>query len=216
MTHDYIRMCTEEMAETSEFLHSLSDEQWNVPSLCAGWQVRDVIGHQCVGHTMKLGSFPVLLVKYKGNIAKGSAEMSVAFGQSHSPTQILEVYDRVRVHPEKAGLGKVIRPHEMFTDHLVHTQDIRRPLGKLRDVPRERLVGAMDALPRIGGFLKSNKLVKGFRFVATDIDHAVGEGPEVRGPGESLVMAMAGRPAGLDSLEGPGLPAFSERVKARN
>jgi hypothetical protein len=36
----------------------------------------------------------------------------------------------------------------------------------------------------------------------------------VRGRTVDLVLAMAGRPVALDHLEGPGLPAFADRVVA--
>jgi hypothetical protein len=45
---------------------------------------------------------------------------------------------------------------------------------------------------------------RGVRLVATDLDWSHGNGPEVRGSGEALLMAMAGRPAALDDLDGPG------------
>ena len=45
---------------------------------------------------------------------------------------------------------------------------------------------------------------RGLRLVATDIDWSHGGGPEVRGPGEALLMAMAGRGDALKDLSGPG------------
>ena len=103
---------------------------------------------------------------------------------------------------------------ERLTDHLIHQQDIRRPLGLPREIPAERLVAALDALPTIGGFLQSKKKAAGLRFVASDVDWSYGDGPEVRGPAESLVLVMSGRPAGLDLLEGEGLPEMQRRIKA--
>jgi len=28
-----------------DYLQSLSDEEWDMPSLCEGWTVKDVVGH---------------------------------------------------------------------------------------------------------------------------------------------------------------------------
>ena len=53
--------------------------------------------------------------------------------------------------------------------------------------------------------------VRGVQLVATDVDWAYGKGPEVRGPGEALLMAMAGRPAALDDLDGPGKAKLTQR-----
>jgi hypothetical protein len=56
------------------------------------------------------------------------------------------------------------------------------------------------------------KRIGGLRLVADDIDWSHGTGPEVTGPGLSLVMAMTGRPAGLARLTGDGLATFRSRV----
>lgn len=92
--------------------------------------------------------------------------------------------------------------------------DIRRPLGLPRDFPRERLVAVLDALPRIGGFMQTKKRIAGLRLVATDIEHTVGDGAEIRGPAEALILAASGRTAGLDELTGEGVNVLTERLKA--
>ena len=48
--------------------------------------------------------------------------------------------------------------------------------------------------------------------MATDLDWSLNDGPEVSGPGMSLLLAMAGRPAGLESLSGPGVPELHRRM----
>jgi hypothetical protein len=53
--------------------------------------------------------------------------------------------------------------------------------------------------------------VRGVRLVATDLDWGHGKGPEVRGSGEALLMAMAGRRAALDDLDGPGKAKLAQR-----
>jgi hypothetical protein len=51
--------------------------------------------------------------------------------------------------------------------------------------------------------------------VATDLDWAHGKGPEVSGPGEALLLAMAGRPAALSELTGPGKTILAQRINGR-
>lgn len=50
------------------------------------------------------------------------------------------------------------------------------------------------------------------RLIATDIDWAYGEGLEVAGPGEALLMAMAARPDALNQLTGPGKALLAQRI----
>lgn len=56
------------------------------------------------------------------------------------------------------------------------------------------------------------KRLRGPRLPATDLDWSTGDGPTVEGPGEALLMAMAGRPATLPELSGPGTPTLTESV----
>ena len=41
-----------------------------------------------------------------------------------------------------------------------------------------------------------------------------GAGPEVRGPGEALYMALNGRTGAIDQLTGDGVPVLAGRIKA--
>ena len=159
MEHDYRRLIKDELRDFSAFLHTLSDEQWDSESLCDGWRTRDVVGHMCVGYQMKLMSFPLMLAKYRGNVARGSHAMSIDFGSSHTPAEIMSVFDAYAAEADTVnhGLTRVIPVRERMTDHLIHQQDIRRPLSRPRGLPAERVVAALDALPHIGGFLQSKK-----------------------------------------------------------
>jgi uncharacterized protein (TIGR03083 family) len=57
------RMYAEERADIHDFLASLSPGQWDAPSLCAGWQVRDVAVHLLVdGAVQELGVTRALLM----------------------------------------------------------------------------------------------------------------------------------------------------------
>jgi len=62
--------------------------------------------------------------------------------------------------------------------------------------------------PRLG----AGRRIRGLRLRATDIDWAHGDGPEVTGPGEALLMAMSGRRAALADLSGPGLATLAKRL----
>jgi hypothetical protein len=46
--------------------------------------------------------------------------------------------------------------------------------------------------------------IHGLNLVATDTGWSYGAGPKVSGPAMSLLLAMTGRPAGLDGLTGDG------------
>ncbi|SKT20264.1 DinB family protein [Mycobacteroides abscessus subsp. abscessus] len=96
-------------------------------------------------------------------------------------------------------------------DGIIHQQDIRRPLGMPRQIPGDRLTVAMDFArwaPPVRGALRA----RGVRLVATDLDWSRGSGPEVTGPAEALLMAMAARPCALAELEGPGKSTLAQHI----
>jgi len=92
----------------------------------------------------------------------------------------------------------------------VHGEDIRRPLRLAGDYPARAVIMALDYLVRTGVGLGGGKeRVRGLRVVATDLDWAVGSGPEVSGRGIDLLLALSGRPAGAAELTGTGLDQFT-------
>jgi hypothetical protein len=60
--------------------------------------------------------------------------------------------------------------------------------------------------------LPTSKNASGLRLQATDVDWATGSGMDVSGPGEALLMALAGRPHSLDELTGAGLSTLRTRI----
>jgi uncharacterized protein (TIGR03083 family) len=211
---DYDHLRYEELASISEFVHGLSDEQWDHDTLCRGWRVRDVMSHMTLGYTTPMLSMIGLMAKHGFNVPKGSAEESVAYGSAHTPAQIMAVFDTIPNEHVHKGISRVIKPQEGLVDHIVHQQDMRRPLGLPRQVPEERLLAALGVAPGIGGFVGAKKRAAGLHLVATDVEWSHGEGPEVRGTGEAILLAITGRPVALDELAGPGVATLRARLAA--
>ena len=94
---------------------------------------------------------------------------------------------------------------------LIHGQDMCRPLGIKRELPEAHLVSVAafvkDDVHRFG----AKKRIAGLKLTATDMDWSHGNGPEVTGPAEALVMMMAGRLVALDDLSGEGKAALATR-----
>jgi hypothetical protein len=113
------------------------------------------------------------------------------------------------------AFSRVIKPQESLVDHIVHQQDMRRPLGLPRKVPAERLLAALGVVtvyPGVGGAAGAKNRARGLRLAATDVNWSYGKGPGVRGTGEALLLALTGRPIMLDELTGDGVPALRDRI----
>jgi uncharacterized protein (TIGR03083 family) len=213
-TADYDALRYQELDAISQTLHGLSDDQWDTPSLCAGWQVRHVVSHMCLGYTTPMPRMLRLLARYRGDVPRASAELSVAYGDRHRPEEILAVLDTVRRDHVRKGISKFIKSSDGFVDHVIHHSDVRRPLGLAPVVPEARLVAALDVVPTLGGFVKAKSRVAGLRLVADDVGWSAGDGPEVRGHGEALLLAASGRTVVLDELSGEGLDQLRGRLAA--
>lgn len=210
---DLVQLMIEESADLADFLSGLDDQDWDAATLCAGWKVRHVISHMAVGHTMGMGPFLAAVAAARGSVPRASNTLALGFGDTHSPAEILAAFRTGTAGPPRGPAG-FVAPVELFVDHLIHHQDIRRPLGRPREIPRHRLIAALDAVPKITGQLKSKRRVRGLALVAKDVDHRVGDGPEVYGSAEALVMCAGGRPAPLTELDGPGLGTLADRLRA--
>jgi len=209
---DYDRLRLDELASISEFVSTLSDEQWNHATLCEGWRVRDVISHMALGYTTPMLPMIGMLAKHRFNVPKASAEGSVEYGSEHTPAELAAIFESIHRDHVRKGITKVIPTKEGLLDHVVHHQDMRRPLGMPRQIPEERLVGALEVAPGLGGFVGSKKRAAGLRLVATDVDWSHGDGPEVRGAGEAILLAVTGRSAVLNELTGEGVATLRDRL----
>jgi uncharacterized protein (TIGR03083 family) len=209
---DYDQLRDQELVAIAEFLRELSDDQWDHDTLCAGWRVRDVVSHMVLGYTTPMPAMVGKVARHGFKVPQASAVESVAYGSSHSPAAIVEVFETIPAQHVRKGISKLIPARESLVDHVVHHQDIRRPLGMARTIPEDRLLAALDAAPGISGFVGAKKRAAGLRLSATDVDWTHGDGPDVRGSGEAILLALTGRPVVLAELDGEGVQVLAGRV----
>jgi uncharacterized protein (TIGR03083 family) len=208
---DYIQLMLDESADLAAFLESLDARDWDADSLCTGWKVRHVISHMAVGHTMPMGRYVRAMLAAGGAIPRTSFRLAKEFGDTHGPAEILATFRAGTAGPPR-GPARFVAPPELFIDHLIHHQDIRRPLGRPREVPTDRLSVALDVAPAHRRLLKPKRVVRGVQLVAQDLDKRVGTGPEAYGPAEALIMVAGGRRAALNDLKGPGVAILADRI----
>ena len=200
-------LARQERLDFADFLDGLNPAQWNTPSLCAGWTVREVAAH-CVSFE-GLSARQLASRFVKGRLQTDRInEIAVAELADSPPTHFIEL---LRDNAEPHGLGAGFGGRVALTDNMIHQQDIRCPLGLPRAIPVERLRAALDFV-RYAPTIRGAWLARGVRLVATDLDWSHGRGPEIRGTGEALLMIMAGRANALGELAGPGVEVLTPRV----
>ena len=195
-----------EKADLRELVAGLTPEQWQAPSLCDGWTVRDVVAHLVGNNEAGIGAY----IAAGLNVDRFNRRQ-VERRRALSTRELVEALDR---NTEVAGASKYVPLVGTLSDLMLHQQDIRRPLGLPRTIPAERLTPVLDSLSRTRTFIPGAQRMSGLRLRATDLDWTAGEGPEVAGPGEALLVALGGRPAALADLEGEGLEILAGRIAA--
>ena len=192
----------DEMISLAERLADLDDEQWNSPSLCAQWRIRDVLAHLTAGAQGAFGVRTISggMLRHGFNYNRWVAADGQRRGQQ-DPAVVLQALRNAAAN-RKALAGA--RPVRGLMHVLVHGQDICRPLGIKRYLPEAHLVLVADFVKDDVHIFGAKKRIAGLKLTATDLDWSHGNGPEVTGPAEALVMVMAGRLVALDDLSGEG------------
>lgn len=207
MTTDVWAEVTGERNELCDFLETLSPDEWDAPTLCSEWKVRDIVGHVVLGsEKFGFGKSISALAKNGFSINKMIADTAKQAGKE-PPEDLVK---RLRENAASKTVPPMTKPNDLLSDTLIHTQDIRRPLGKPRQIPEDRLRLALDD-QKVVGFMGNKKRIAGLKLVAADIDWTYGDGPEVRGPAEALLLAMTGRKSVLDELSGDGVETLRTR-----
>ena len=180
-------------------LATLDADQWELPSLCSGWTVRDVAAHVIstpqIGWAELLGLLPGLVRGYNAAVFRDAKRRGLA-----SPDAILADYHRFDGSRHRVPFTTVVEP---LIDVLVHTQDILRPLGVEHHMPPEAASVAADRARLASPLFGTARLVRAHRLVATDTDWARGRGAVVEAPMEELLMLVTGRAAKVDLATGP-------------
>ena len=196
----------QERATVADMLAALSPSQWSEPSLCSGWSVQQAAGHIVAGAEQTKSAFMtgMLANGFRFNTMMDRTARRIG---AASPTELVE---RLRARTSTTN-GPPAPAVTMLGEIVVHGEDIRHPLGLGSDTSAEAIVACLQSYKGASFPLGTKKRIVGLRLVADDVDWSHGSGPEVHGPGKSLLLAMAGRRAGLDGLAGNGLATLAAR-----
>ncbi|MGV0743684.1 maleylpyruvate isomerase family mycothiol-dependent enzyme [Mycolicibacterium sp. XJ870] len=185
------RTIDQQRGELADILDTLAPQQWSTASLCTGWTVRDVAVHITQS---QLGGRELALAAVKSGFRFDAMIRRAAIADHATPEIITARLRAMAGSRRRPPMTKEVDP---LMDVLVHTQDICVPLGIERPMPAQAAVAVADRLWHMKFPLNPQRDLPGYRFVATDVDFAVG--PQWGGLREAtirdIVMALAGRPS---------------------
>ncbi len=182
-----------------DLLAGLNEEQWQQPSLCDGWSVRDVAAHLTFAQA-SLGDMFVPLIKagFRTNVMIGRTAVT-------SPLNHEEIISTLRGFRGTRRRVAVVSEKEPLLDILVHSQDIAVPLGIDHPMPADAAKVALDRVLQLNRrpAMRLRRPLRGVRLIASDTDWSHGEGESIKGPIRWLLMYAAGREIASRHLSGP-------------
>jgi uncharacterized protein (TIGR03083 family) len=190
-------------------LETLTPEQWDAPSLCAEWRVRDVVGHMVSETRMTVAQAGWGFITSGFRINRYIAKDARQRGDAPIASLLEDFRAVILARTHLPGLSSL----SMLEDIVIHQMDICRPLGQHRGIANGRMISVADDL-WTNRFFPGPKLFRGIRAIATDAEWSVGDGTEVAGPIEALVLTLAGRFSALDQLHGDGTAILRMRAAA--
>lgn len=197
-----------------EFLESLSPPEWATPSLCGDWTVQEVAAHLAWAPAQPAPEMALGLVRAGLRVNRLNSENAVRWARRGTGV----ILDQLRANAESGAKPTGVPRVAALGDAVVHALDIRRPLGRPRAIPEEafRVTADFFAGARwpltivIGGSVR--RRIAGLRLVADGGGWSHGQGPEVHGSPEALMLMLAGRPVASSELTGPGAPDLLARL----
>ena len=179
-------------------LASATDSDWDTPSLCEGWRIREVVAHLTMPARYSPDEFMAALREY--GFEFGRLSNAIASRDAALPTAGLVANLRSDVlhrwtPPEGGQVGAL-------NHAVIHGLDATVPLASANHVDPDTVRVVLDGLTVDGVHAHFGTTIEGRRLEATDIDWAYGTGPALRGPAHELALALCGRTLPAGNLEG--------------
>ncbi|MEW2418514.1 maleylpyruvate isomerase family mycothiol-dependent enzyme [Streptomyces sp. NPDC046866] len=197
-----------ERRELADLFDALPADDWNAPSLCAGWTVREVVAHMSMGFRLSLPATLGELLKARGSLHRMTDRVARRDAAAHSTAELSAFLRDHAHHPWTPPVGGL--PAALGHD-VVHGLDVTTALGLDRRVPADRLRILLDAI-RPRGLRFFGVDLTGVRLCAEDMDWSYGAGAApVYGAAQDLLLLAFGRRLPPGRLGGAAAGRFTGR-----
>ncbi|MGW7080648.1 maleylpyruvate isomerase family mycothiol-dependent enzyme [Streptomyces sp. NPDC054866] len=178
-----------ERHDLAALLDDLSPAQWEAPTLCAGWRVRDVAAHMSLGFRYSLPRTLAELLKARGSLHRMTDRCARKDAAAYSTGQLAAFLRDNADHPWQPPLAGI----EGALGHdVVHGLDISVALGLGRRVPLDRIgILLKKVTPKSTKFFGAD--VAGVELRADDLDWSYGRGTPLTGAAQDLLLVLYGR-----------------------
>jgi len=198
-----------ERSDLAEMLAALPAQAWDLPTLCAGWRVRDVVAHMTMPFRYGTPRFLAELARSRGNFNAMADRCARRDGQAAPSDLLAGLIDNV-AHPWKPPGGGYLGA---LTHDVIHGLDITVPLGIDRRVPEGRLRLVLGSITAPAARKHFGTDLSGIELRADDIDWSSGSGQPLIGAAQDLALVVCGRTLPAGRLRGEPAPRFTASAR---
>lgn len=183
------QLIADERHELATLLKDLPAEQWDAPTLCEGWRVREVVAHLTAPYRYSTPRFLLEMLRSGGRMNPMLDRIARRDAAELTAVELADcLADNVN-HPWKPPGGGF---EGALSHDVIHGLDITVALGIDRVVPAERMRIVLGGLS--GKHLKYFGVdLTGIQLRATDLDWSFGTGRVVSAPAQDLLLKVCGR-----------------------
>jgi uncharacterized protein (TIGR03083 family) len=207
MAMDTWQMIRDERASLADALATLPDSDWDRPSLCPGWRVRDVVGHLISTASLTPPGFLLALATSGFRFGAMTTKNIRTVTANRANNELVDLY-RARVDARSAPPGPTA---SWLGETIVHGEDIFRAVRGYREHPVDHVIAVADFYRTSNLLIGAKNRIAGVRLRMTDAAWQHGDGPEASGPAIAILLTMTGRKAALDDLTGAGVAVLRDR-----
>jgi uncharacterized protein (TIGR03083 family) len=205
MTDTLRAAITAERTDLADLLATLGPQQWDAPTLCDGWRVREVLAHLTMPFRTSAARFALDLAKAGGNFNRMADRVARRDTARMTNGELLAcLRDNVGFEwkPPGGGLAGAL------SHDVIHGLDITVGLGLDRRVPLDRLALVFEGMtPKSVAYFGTD--LSGVRLEATDLDWSHGSGAPVHGLAQHLLLVICGRRLPPGYLDGDTASRFN-------
>lgn len=194
-----------ERADLAELLAALPPEDWDKPTLCTGWRVRELVAHITMPFRISTAQFLLGMVRAGGKFDRYADRQARQDAAELTAQDLTECLRANIDHPWKPPGGGY---QGALSHDVIHGLDVTVALGLDRQVPADRLRHILDTMkPRQVKYFGVD--LSGTQLRATDLDWTYGAGEPLTGTAQDLLLVLCGRTLPPDHLTGPTATHFT-------
>jgi uncharacterized protein (TIGR03083 family) len=197
-----------ERSDLADVLGGLPAADWDRPTLCAGWRVREVVSHITMAYRISAPRFVAGMIRAGGNFNRYADRQARHDASTLTPAELVDCLRQNVDNPWKPPGGGF---EGALSHDVIHGLDMTVALGIDRQVPHDRLQYVLGALqPRHVKYFGVD--LSDVQLQATDLSWTFGNGRPLTGTAQDLLMVLSGRRLPPNHLSGQAADRFTAGV----